>query len=97
MTHRTAFPRTSGRSITIIERRGQPLLGRTRAARGRAERMGYGGRVARRDGRRALRWILPTIVGDGRRHHACIRVDPDFAPPMDWLRLHMATRIKIGA
>ena len=38
-----------------------------------------------------------TIVGDGRRHHACVRVDPDFAPPMDWLRLHMATRIKIGA
>jgi hypothetical protein len=31
------------------------------------------------------------------RHHACIRVDPDTAPPMDWLRLHMATRIKIGA
>ena len=29
--------------------------------------------------------------------HACIRVDPDFAPPMDWLRLHMATRIQFGA
>ena len=63
----------------------------------RAEHMGYRGRVARRDGRRALRWILPTIVGDGRRHHARIRVNSDFAPPMDWLRLHMATRIKIGA
>ena len=33
----------------------------------------------------------------GRRHHAGIRVDPDFAPPMDWLRLHMATRIQFGA
>ena len=87
----------SGRSITVIERRRQPPLGRIRSARGRVERMGYGGRVARRDGRRALRRILPTIVGNGRRHHARIRVDPDFAPPMDWLRLHMATRIKIGA
>ena len=63
----------------------------------RAERMGYRGRVARRDGRRALRRILPTIVGDGRRHYACIRVDQTLHPPMDWLRLHMATRIKIGA
>ena len=56
-----------------------------------------GRRVERRDGRRALRGVLQTIIRDGLRHHACIRVDPDFAPPMDWLRLHMATRIKIGA
>src|SRR6478752_237792 len=56
----------NGRSITVIERGGQPPLGRTCSARSRAERVGYGGRVARRDGRRALRWILPTVVGDGR-------------------------------
>src|ERR1700691_6067360 len=56
-----------------------------------------GRRVERRDGRRALRGVLQTIIRDGLRHHACIRVDPDFAPPMDWLRLHMATRIQFGA
>ena len=44
-----------------------------------------------------LRGILQTIIRDELRHHACIRVDPDLAPPMGWVWLHMATRIQFGA
>jgi hypothetical protein len=66
--------------------------GGVRSARGLAGRLIYGRRVERRYGRRAVRVVLQTITSMEFVNMRAY-VSTQTLPPMDRLRVHMATRI----